>query len=168
MELDKDLIKSIDDLLNELFQEGHTSWHSDTSESKRKAIRTCNALNLIRTKSDSTFELDEKGVLAIQDGGIEKYLSYIRTEKDLNMAIKVLTSRRLKYGIWYNVMYVLIGGIIGLIPALTLPDNSEKHIEETHKLPKKKNELYETSQKEMNEMKNSIIELESEIDSLKN
>ena len=85
MKLDKELTKDIDKILNLLFDNGHTSLNNQSNDLRRKSINICKSLNLIRNKSGTLFELDEKGVFAIQDGGIEKYLSNIRTEKDLEL-----------------------------------------------------------------------------------
>ncbi|MCF7568255.1 hypothetical protein L3X37_07750 [Sabulilitoribacter arenilitoris] len=102
MELGKDLIKDIDALLEKLFKDGYTSIHGQTSNIRTRSIHTCKALDLIRLKSNSTYELAEKGVFAIQDGGIEKYLSNIRTKKDLDIVNELPRSKLTRYQNYSN------------------------------------------------------------------
>jgi hypothetical protein len=86
MELSKELITDIDEVLAELFKDSTISKKSSGTKPKEKlrekSIELCKALNLIRVRSNSVYELDEKGVIVIQDGGIENYLNNLRLDKE--------------------------------------------------------------------------------------
>ncbi len=146
--------------------------NNQNTEIESKAINICKSLNLIRFKANSIFELDEKGVFAIEDGGIEKYLENIRTEKNLEQIIRKLTSKRLKNEIWHNLMYVtvggIIGGLIGLLTLLVSPNNTEKLIQELHKTVEQKGDNNDNFQTDIQQMRSEIISLKTEVDSLRN
>ena len=165
MKIEKELYKEIDSILD-IGINGSLRLFS-SNEKMKKAIRICKALNLIKQTSPNSGELCENGILAIQDGGIEQYLSNKRTEKDLDSTIKNLTSKRLKYDVLYNIMYVLIGALISFITILVQPDNSEKYIEQLNKLSSEKTELNDSFEKRLNDMNTLTLELKKEIDSLK-
>ena len=167
MEIKKDIIEKIDLLLQMAFDDGQIFFSKQTDDNTEKGFRICKSLNLIRQKKSGLFELDEKGVFVIQEGGIDKYLSSIRTEKELDLAIKNLTSKRLKYDVLYNIMYVLIGALIGPISALAQPDTPSKHIEELNKSVSDKTERDGRFQKHLNDMNTELLLLKNEIDSLK-
>ncbi|MBU3012287.1 hypothetical protein KO506_12800 [Polaribacter vadi] len=167
LELKNDLITEINSLLKEIYEKGISSSVA-VSELKKKSFRVSKALELIKLTSQKyTYELSEKGVFAIQDGGIEKYLENIRTEKDLDLTIKELTNKRLKYDILYNIMYIFIGASIGLLTTLARPDNTEKYIEQLNKLSFEKTELNDSFQKRLNDMNIELSLLKNEIDTLK-
>jgi hypothetical protein len=165
MKIGKELYKEIDSILDNGLN-NVVRFHS-SSEKVKKAIRICKALNFIKQTSPNSGELCENGILAIQDGGIEQYLSNKITEKDLDFTIKELTGKRLKYDILYNIMYVLIGALISFITILVQPDNSEKYIKQLNKLSSEKNELNDSFEKRLNDMNTLTLELKKEIDSLK-
>ena len=119
LELNTELKLEIDTILSELFNGDSVSEHKDISDLRSKAILTSKSLMLIKKSSNlNSIELDEKGILAINDGGIENYLSKYSSDKDLDSIIKKLTSKRLKYDIFYNLSYVIFGAILTNIPAL--------------------------------------------------
>ena len=169
MELSKELKSEIDLVLSELLKGNPCSDNKGNSELQNKSIRICKALNLIRlSNSGKQYELNSNGVLVLNDGGIEKYLLNNNTEKDLDITIKRLTGKRLKYDILYNIMYVLIGGLIGTITVLVEPDNSKEYTKELHKLASDKVEHNDSFQKRLNDKNIEILSLKREIDSLKN
>lgn len=119
LEFSKELKLEIDTILTELFQGDSVYDIKDNSDLRSKAILTSKSLMLIKKSSNSNrLELDEKGILAINDGGVENYLSKYSSEKDLDSAIKKLTSKRLKYDIFYNFLYVILGALLTNIPTL--------------------------------------------------
>ncbi|MGV8995237.1 MAG: hypothetical protein ACOH1O_14145 [Flavobacterium sp.] len=125
LELNTELKLEIDTILSELFNGDSVSEHKDISDLRSKAILTSKSLMLIKKSSNlNRIELDEKGILAINDGGIENYLSKYSSDKDLDSIIKKLTSKRLKYDIFYNLSYVIFGAILTNIPALIKYINS--------------------------------------------
>ena len=125
LELNTELKLEIDTILSELFNGDSVSEHKDISDLRSKAILTSKSLMLIKKSSNlNSIELDEKGILAINDGGIENYLSKYSSDKDLDSIIKKLTSKRLKYDIFYNLSYVIFGAILTNIPALIKYINS--------------------------------------------
>src|SRR5690606_1748980 len=119
MKLDKALITDIDELLLELFEKGSGFiTYVSSSELRLKSIHTCKALGLIRQKVSSKsilFELDEKGVFAIQDGGIEEYLSNIREDRFLDGQIKRLTKKRLEWEYIINFLFLMTGALLTFI-----------------------------------------------------
>lgn len=167
MKMSKDIMIKIDMLLQMAFDDGQIFLSKQLDDNTDKAFRICKSLNLIRRKNTGLFELDEKGVFAIQDGGIEKYLSNIGTGKDLDLVIKQLTSKRLKYEIWYNLMYVVFGAIIGIFPTLVKPDNSERNIQELNKTVKQEAYNDDSFQTDIQQMRSEITSLQKQIDSLK-
>jgi len=176
MELNKELIIDIDELLLKLFKESTVPIHSYGTNPKdklrEKSKELCKALNLIRVKSNSQYELDEKGILAIQDGGIENYLNNMRLDKDLERTVKDLTKKSLKNQVWYNIMYVtvggLIGGLIGFLTLLVTPNNTEILIQELHKMAEQEADNDDSFQIDIQQMRLEITSLERQIDSLKN
>ena len=174
MEIDKGVIEIIDSILNiGMVNELGISAYSNTKEDWQKAVRISIALDLIKQKDKkpTIFELTEKGIIAISDGGIENYLNNTKTEKDLDKTIKQLTSKRLKNDVYYNIMYVAIGGILALIPTVITLINSESKNSTEEKLllqiSSERNELNDNYQKRLNHKNTLILELKHEIDSLK-
>lgn len=83
LELITELKLEIDTILSELFNGDSVSEHKDISDLRSKAILTSKSLMLIKKSSNlNRIELDEKGILAINDGGIENYLSKYSSDKD--------------------------------------------------------------------------------------
>lgn len=178
LELPKELENEINLLLSELTEFNNCSVTKGTPKIRNKAFNFAKALNLIRPKvfsKSNSYELDEKGIFAIQDGGIEKYLENIKVGKDLDGTIKTLTSRRLENDVKNNLLYILLGGFIGLITSisttvLTLkvtPDNTIKYIEQLNKLTSEKTERDYNLQKHLNDMNIELSLLKNQIDSLK-
>src|SRR5690606_3434232 len=115
MEIKKDIIEKIDLLLQMAFDDGQIFFSKQTDDNTEKAFRICKSLNLIRQKQSGLFELDEKGVFVIQDGGIEKYLTNIREEKFLDTQIKRLTKKRLEWEYLINFLFLITGAILTFI-----------------------------------------------------
>ncbi|WP_445734785.1 hypothetical protein [Mariniflexile sp.] len=170
MTLDKNVVVEIDKILTDGFDDKHIQTHS-TKKDVRKALLICKALDFLSVKSGNLYELKENAILAIQDGGIEKYLENIRLDKDLEKTIKDLTKKSLKNQIWYNIMYVtvggIIGGLIGLLTLLVSPNNTEKLIQELHKMAKQKADNDDNFQTDIQQMRLEITSLEKQVDSLK-
>lgn len=98
MKLEKELKVEIDFILNELLIGNACSDNKENTELRNKSIRICKALNLIKySDSGKQYVLAEKGVLVLNDGGIEKYLHNYKEEKNLDTEIKLLTFKKLKY-----------------------------------------------------------------------
>ena len=168
MELSKDLKIEIDLMLSELLKGNACSNNSENTELQKKSIRICKALNLIKlSNSGRQYELSNNGVFVLNDGGIEKYLFNVSIEKDLDVTIKQLTSKRLKYDVLYNIIYVLFGGLIGVITILVQPDNSKEYITKIHKLASDKAERDGSFQKRLNDKNIEILSLKKEIYFLK-
>src|SRR5690606_15810297 len=103
---------------------------------RKKSIQICKSLNLIKDKPKSNYELDEKGIIVIQDGGIENYLNNLRLDKDLERTIKDLTKDNLEKHFKRNLIFVSLGGLIGFITGIATltislvvqPDSAEQYI----------------------------------------
>lgn len=176
IELNKELIIDIDELLTKLFKDSNAPIHSYGTSSKdklrEKSNELCKALNLIRAKSNSQYELDEKGILAIQDGGIENYLNNMRLDKDLERTIKDLTKDNLNNQFKHNIIFVCIGGFIGLLTtAITMavqPDSAEQYINKINEMVEQDMRISKDFQTDIQQMRSEITSLQNEIDSLKN
>lgn len=178
MKINKEIAEIINSILDDgVNNEIGISAYSRTDENWKKAVRICIALYLIKPKDKkpTIFELTEKGIIALNEGGIENYLDNIKAEKDLTSTIKELTSERFKNDVKNNLQYIALGGIIGLVTAisttgLTLwatPDTAKEYIDQLNKLSSEKTELYYNLQKSLNDKNTLIFELKHEIDSLK-
>jgi hypothetical protein len=111
MKLSNELKSEIDLILSELLNGNTCSDNNGNTSLRKQSIRIFKGLNLIKPSTCAKqYELNNNGVLVLNDGGIEKYLLNVSTEKDLDITIKELTSKRLKYDVLYNIMYVLFGG----------------------------------------------------------
>tara|TARA_R110002033_G_scaffold170595_1_gene213484 strand:+ start:596 stop:1117 length:522 start_codon:yes stop_codon:yes gene_type:complete len=168
LELTSNLKTEINKLLSELLKEGISS-NSGVSNIKSEAFRVAKALSLIRNKStNTTFELSEKGVFAIQDGGIEKYLENIRTEKDLDNAIRRLTKKRLEWEYFINILFLFAGGIITyFFTGLSEKQTEQEYINKLHQV---KSEMYDSISKtqiRLNEQNTLILDIKNVTDSLK-
>ena len=176
LELSNELKSEIDLLLRNLLKGGQCSDNKDNSELIKESIRVCKVLKLIElTHSGKQYQLCEKGILVIDDGGIEKYLGNIKIGNDLDNEIKFFTGKRLKDDVNNNIKYIALGGFIGLITSisttvLTLkatPDNTIKYIEQLNKLTSEKTEHDYNLQKHLNDMNIELSLLKNQIDSLK-
>jgi hypothetical protein len=153
----------LDNLIN-----GTEIYTNRTSKDHRnKTIRVCEGLKLIRYNSKGEYILDENGILAIQDGGIENYLEKLGTEKDLDFIIKGLTKKSLKNQFWYNIVYVLIGGAIGLITTMATQYNKEAEIKQVQAQASAINDKHDSCQIGLQQMRLEITSLKNEIDFLK-
>ena len=169
MEFKKDLLEEIDRILGIGITRGNLSWFDvNSSELGKTAWRVCKSFNFIYLNDSTSAELTEKGVDVLQDGGIEKYLKNIENEKTLESAIRNLTSKKLKYDVWYNIAYILVGGILGVMTSLVIPDKSKEYIEELNKSTFEKFELNDSLQRHLNDKNTLILSLQKELDSLKN
>jgi hypothetical protein len=168
MEFKKELLEEIDRILKIGITRGNLSWFDvNSNELGKTAWRVCKSFNFIYLNDNTSAELTEKGVDVLQDGGIEKYLKNIENEKTLENAIKILTSKKLKYDVWYNIAYILVGGLLGVTTSLVIPDKSKEYIKELNKSTFDKFELNDSFQKHLNDKNILILSLQKELDSLK-
>ena len=171
LKLSKDLTNEINKLLSELTEFNNFTLTNETPEITYKAFVFCNGLNLIRAKSFSktkSYELDEKGIFAIQDGGIEKYLENIRTEKDLDNQIKRLTKKRLEWEYGVNFLFLIIGALITFFVTKFSESDNQKLTKE--KLNNLKVEMYDSISKNrirLNEQNIKLLDIKTLTDSLK-
>jgi hypothetical protein len=168
LELSKELIDEIDYVLELASRDGTIGTYNNRNQNTRKAMQYCLSLNLFRVKSSSQYQLDEKGIFAIQDGGIEKYLSNARIEKNLDFKIKELTRKSLKQDFKNNILYIFIGGLMSTIPLVINEYSKKQESILLNKLLSEKNELEQDLKKIQNHMNTLQLELKTEIDSLKN
>ncbi|WP_372745289.1 hypothetical protein [Lutibacter sp.] len=176
MELNKELIIDIDELLTKIFKDNNVPIHSYGTSQKdklrEKSKELCKALNLIRAKSNSQYELDEKGILAIQDGGIENYLNNMRLDRDLERTVKDLTKENLEKQFKHNLIFVCLGGVIGLLTAAITtavqPDSAEQYINKLNEMVERDRLISKDFQTDIQQMRSEITSLEKQIDSLKN
>lgn len=173
MTLDKNVVVEIDKILTDGFDDKHIQMHS-TKKYVSKALLICKALDFLSVKSGNLYELKEKAILAIQDGGIENYLENIRLDKDLEKTIKDLTSKKLKNETRNNILFTSLGGVLGIIASivavvLTSVMQSEKKEErkqlnkQTYDMRVEQNHL----QTDIQQMRLEITSLEKQVDSLK-
>ena len=126
MELGKELKSEIDSMLNELLKGNPCSDNKGNTELQDKSIRICKALNLIKlSNSGKQYELTEKAVLVLNDGGIEKYLLNDKKEKDLDSNIKDLTLKKLRFEQFPAQFWWLILIIAGVVSILTTYINNQ-------------------------------------------
>jgi hypothetical protein len=124
MELSKELKSEIDFILSEFIEGNACSDNKENSELRKKSIRICKALNLIKL-SGRQYELAENGVLVLNDGSIEKYLLNLRDEKELDINIKELTLKKLKFEQFPAKFWWLIIIIMAFISILTTWVNNQ-------------------------------------------
>ncbi|KJD31048.1 hypothetical protein PK35_16805 [Tamlana nanhaiensis] len=168
MEIKKDIIVKIDTLLQMAFDDGQINFLSEPDENWKKGFRICKSLNLIRRKSSGLFELDEKGVFVIQDGGIEKYLTNIREEKFLDSQIKRLTKKRLEWEYVINFLFLITGAVLTFIfTNISESTNQKQSTEKLHNLKTEINDSISKIQTRLNEQNKSILDIKNATDSLK-
>jgi hypothetical protein len=161
--ISKEVLEEINNILTYCFKNG-IAGNDTSSEIKNKAFRISKALGILVLKTKPiTYELTEKGIIAIQDGGIEKYLKNIRSEKDLDKAIKVLTSRNLKYQFFYSVILVIL---LSFVPNELNKDKNLKEEIELLKLKYEKTLSNDSLQKQLYHKNILILSLEKRIESL--
>ena len=168
MEIKKDIIEKIDLLLQMAFDDGKIFFSKEVDDNTEKAFRICKSLNLIRQKQSGLFELDEKGVFVIQDGGIKKYLTNIREEKFLDTQIKRLTKKRLEWEYLINFLFLITGAVLTFI--FTNISESTNQKQSTEKLRNLKSEINDSISKiqtRLNEQNTLILDIKNKIDSLK-
>ncbi|AYN03321.1 hypothetical protein [Flavobacterium sp. 140616W15] len=113
-------------MLSELLKGNSCSDNKQNTELQNTSIRICKSLNLIKLSlSGKKYELTESGILVFSDGGIEKYLFNIRTEKDLDSDIKQLTLKKLKLEQFPARFWWLIIIITSIISVLTTLVNNQ-------------------------------------------
>lgn len=126
MELEKELKSEIDFMLNELLKGNPFSDNKGNTELQNKSIRICKALNLIKqSNSGKQYDLTEKAILVLNDGGIEKYLLNDKKEKDLDSNIKDLTLKKLRFDQFPAKFWWLILIIAGAVSILTTYINNQ-------------------------------------------
>lgn len=168
MEIKKDIIEKIDLLLQMAFDDGQIFFSKQTDDNTEKAFRICKSLNLIRQKQSGLFELDEKGVFVIQDGGIEKYLTNIREEKFLDTQIKRLTKKRLEWEYLINFLFLITGAILTFIfTNISESTNQKQSTEKLHNLKTEINDSISKIQTRLNEQNTLILDIKNVTDSLK-
>lgn len=168
MEIKKDIIEKIDLLLQMAFDDGQIFFSKQTDDNTEKAFRICKSLNLIRQKQSGLFELDEKGVFVIQDGGIEKYLTNIREEKFLDTQIKRLTKKRLEWEYLINFLFLITGAILTFIfTNISESNNQKQSTEKLHNLKTEINDSISKIQTRLNEQNTLILDIKNVTDSLK-
>lgn len=141
MELENELKAEIDFMLNELLSGNACSDNRENTELRNKSIRICKALNLIKpTKNGKQYELSEKAVLVLNNGGIEKYLINDKKEKNIDSDIKNLTLKKLKFEQFPAKFWWLIIFIMAIISVLTTWVNNQieksTNLQETPKTEK--------------------------------
>lgn len=83
-------------------------------------------MNLIKhSNSGKQYELTEKAVFVLNDGGIENYLINDKKEKDLESNIKDLTLKKLKFEQFPAKFWWLILIISGVVSILTTYANNQ-------------------------------------------
>lgn len=168
MDINKEVIEKIDMLLQMALNDGQIYFTKETDDITEKGFRICKSLNLIRQKPSGLFELDEKGVFAIQDGGIEKYLYNIREDKLLESQIKRLTKKRLEWEYGINFLFVILGAVLTFtVTKISESDNQRQAIEKIS-LKSKTNDSISKIQKHLNEQNTLILDIKNKIDSLNN
>ncbi|MEZ4793465.1 MAG: hypothetical protein R2783_08415 [Gelidibacter sp.] len=159
-----ELFKQADQILFSIYHYGN----SRKTSKRDKPISLLTSLRLIEQKAQSQYILGENGMLAILDGSVEKYLENLRLEKELDGTIKRLTGKRLKYEIWNNIIYVLIGAVLASVPNLVNEAKNSKEVESLTKSISEINELKSNYQKQLNHTNTLILELKNEVNDLKN
>jgi hypothetical protein len=165
--------KEIDELLIEIsISDCYLYKPKKDKSDKEKAFIYCKALELVRSNgTKGQYELDGKGVLVIDQGGIEKYLENIKIEKELNNNIKILTEKNLGNDFRNNIIYAVFGAILGLCISVlslwALPNNTSEKIELLNTLVIEKNERDLDYQKRLNAINIELLSLRKGIDSLK-
>jgi len=168
MEIKKDIIEKIDLLLQMAFDDGKIFFSNEVDDNTEKAFRICKSLNLIKQKQSGLFELDEKGVFVIQDGGIEKYLTNIREEKFLDTQIKRLTKKRLEWEYFINFLFLITGAILTFIfTNISESTNQKQSTEKLHNLKTEINDSISNIQTRLNEQNTLILDIKNVTDSLK-
>ncbi|PKQ46659.1 hypothetical protein [Confluentibacter flavum] len=95
-----------------------------------------------------------------------KMLEIRSLKSSIELSEKTLIS--LKNQFWYNLMYVLIGGAIGLCTTMAVQYNEGEEIERLHKSAYELNDKHDSLNIGLHEMRLEIISLKTELDSLKN
>ena len=125
-ELTEDIKNEIDFMLTDLLNGNSFSDNKDNTELRKVSIRICKALKLIKISNNGKqFELSEKSIFVLQDGGIEKYLFNEKTEKNIDSDIKDLTLKKLKFEQFPAKFWWLILIIAGVISILTTWVNNQ-------------------------------------------
>jgi hypothetical protein len=137
-ELTEDIKKEIDSMLTDLLNGNSFSENKENTEIQKVSIRICKALNLIKLSNNGKqFELSEKSIFVLQDGGIEKYLFNEKTEKNIDSDIKDLTLKKLRFEQFPTKFWWLILIIAGTISILTTWANNQISKLENQQEPQK-------------------------------
>ena len=161
IELSEKLVSDINKLLTRLLEKG------DIKNARHDTILVCENLHLIKQLGTTKYLLEDKGVLVIEYGGIDKYFENIRIEKDRDNTIKQLTGRKLKYDTYWSVGLVVFGVFVGYIPTIKTEDKMITEIRLLRKSIDEKTSQDYNYQKHHSDMNTLILKLENEIDSLK-
>jgi len=84
-----------------------------------------------------------------------------------NTNLALATLDKLKSDLWRNLLYILVGAIIGYLPNLLSEDKTTKELELIRKSITSKNEFEIENQAYLEQMRSEIKSLKSKIDSLK-
>ncbi|MFD0991046.1 hypothetical protein ACFQ1R_13135 [Mariniflexile jejuense] len=158
--------KDIDDLLKSIL-------NSDVFLYERKKgvdyklFVVCKSLNLVRpTTTPNQYELDENGFIAI-DLGFEKYYNNLIEGKKLDFSIKSKTDKKLRTEVRRAVLLLILGALLGYVPASMSEDKMTKAIESISTSIEKSTNLNSDFRNEFQQMYLEIDSLKNEIDSLK-
>ena len=99
--------------------------------------------------------------------GVRRQLLEVQNIK-ANTKLATETIKKLKYDFWRNILFIIIGVIIGYVPNLLSEDKTTKAIELMNTLMLEKQKQYEDFQIETNQMHLEIEFLKKEIESIKN
>jgi ribosomal protein S8 len=135
-------------------------------------------MNLFNKKKMSKKEIkdavetisDFNTMLSVELGKSDLKLLEIRSLKN-GIELSKQTIESLKNDFKRNIFYVLLGGLIGFISSYSLTkfqSKSEERIVQLSKLLNEKNEQQADFQKRLTDMNNAILELQTDLDSLKN
>ena len=165
--INEDVLKEINNIIADCFENGVVG-NDTSSEINNKAFRISKALGILVLKTKPvTYELTEKGIIVIQDGGIEEYLKNIRTEKFLDNQIKRLTKRKLDNEIRNNFLFALFGSLLTFFVTKFSESNTQKEtLLQQNKLKFEILDSISKNRKHLHEQNKVILSLEKRIDSL--
>lgn len=116
--MDPEIEKGIDLILKECYQNGQVRINTNTPEAILTAIPRAKTLEVIQPKGANSYELTNKGLQAINLGGISQYLKDLDSKANIDEKIKDLTRKQLKGSIFqlrYWWLPLIISGVIGFI-----------------------------------------------------
>ncbi|WP_452229609.1 hypothetical protein [Lacinutrix sp. MEBiC02404] len=170
LKLTKEIKSEIDYILAEIFENGAICYDSST-EARKKAFWISKSLNLIKQSPNYSklyYELEEKGVIAIEEGGIENHLSNIKSEKSLDSTIRRLTKKRLEWEYLINIFFLLAGGFVTyLFTGLSENRDQKKFNTKIYQVKTELNDTLSNIKTRLDHQNTLIINLKKTTDSLK-